>query len=439
MHPFFKKLNSANESFLIEVEFASELMLCDDSAVVDRALASVPDRMIADSHVRAIVGVIRSGERDPVAIHKKLSGRSPFQSDVPRKGQSPIPTLNVFLGEMLEMSIGKSYVLSRARHVINQYRARSARSIGNRLIKSSARDAEIGSVIRECEESLTKLRSETYSEVRTMPELMSSLMSSFADGKKSRQYPEFGIRRLDEIIGGLEPGSNTVVAALTSVGKSAFVQQSAIHMSKAGWRVLMFTCEMTQEAVAERFVVMETGIASEDIRDYESLDDADKSRVMNASNMLGELPGEIVYCPGWDVEQVIEHCHERHAEAAVDVIIVDYLQLLNSAKRCENSEKQLDYMALALRNMGGKLGAATIVCAQLNDEAEKVKPRIRHLRGSKSPGQHSDNVVMLSRGKTGEKSRRCEFFVRKNRNGPLGEFEVAYIPHSYTFDPVDDF
>jgi replicative DNA helicase len=433
VHPFFAKLVRDNEDILVELEFIGELMLTPNEAHVEQALAACPDRMFGSKQVQAVVSQIRSsGDRDPVQLVKTLRSHKLFQHG---------NTLTVLLGEVLDIEFSGHgvFLLKRAKHVIDQYRSRSAREIGTRLVSGSKRDSEIGTLLRECEECLGKLRSETYTSKEALPDVMATVLAEIEATEGSGEpLIEFGIHRLDSMIGGLRPGSNTVIAALTSVGKSAFAQQSALHMGRQGWRVLMFSGEMQPKDVGKRFLVMDSLITHTEQQDKESLSSDQLTRLVTSANNIGKLPIEVVYCPGWNVEQVVDYCHESHAEDAVDVVIVDYLQLLNSAKKHESTEKSLDYIAKSIMEMGGKLGVATVVCAQLNDEAEGKAPELRHIRGSRAPGMHAWNVIMLSRSKHKKKSdegNQCGFWVRKNRNGPIGQFKVPYVESFYQFDP----
>jgi replicative DNA helicase len=433
MHPFFAKLHADNEDFLVEVEFLAELLLCTEPASVDRARAACHNRMFIEPRVAAILRHVRnSGDRDPIGIYKALHTNRLFGTE----------KLSVFLGEAIDLAVsGKgTFLTKRAAHVINQYRARSAQEIGQRLIKEADRDAEIGTLLRECEASLGKLRSETYTSRMSMPELMSEVLAGLESGDTQNKVIEFGIPRLDSMIGGLEKGSNTLVCALTSVGKSSFVQNAALHMGFQGYRVLLFSSEMSAQMVGERLLVIRSHLTHAQQQHYGELSKDERHNLVEGANVIAELPIDIVYCPGWDVEQIADHVHEMHATQPLDVVIVDYLQLLNSVQRHESKEQQLDYMAKHLMELGGKLGIATVVCAQLNDEAEGKAPELRHIRGSRAPGQHAWNVVMLSRSKH-QNSNEIGIWVRKNRNGPLGNFKIPYTAERYQFGgdgDVDD-
>ena len=412
----------------VERQFLSELLLCEDEPRALQALAAVSPHMVADEAVRLIVEFVRDHGRDPIDIYKHFVHHPAFKAR----------TLGPYLGELIDAAIsGKGAFLSqRARQVVDQYRKRACEKIASQLT-GAVDETAIGSVIAECEGALGELRGNAFHEKRSLSDVVSSVLDSL--GKEDAIVPAFGMPGLDRLIqGGMRPGSNTMVGALTSVGKSAFVQAVARNVASNGFRVLLFSCEMTQESVAQRLIVMESGVCGSDQNDYQHLDGERKGAIRRAASIVSELPLEIVYSPGWTVERVEEYCHERNAEEPIDLVVIDYLQLLNAGRRCESAEKEVDYISKTLVDMGGKLNCATLVCAQLNDEAEGREPEIRHIRGSKAPGHHADNVLMLSRDKRKDRGE-MDVWIKKNRNGPLGHVAVPFQVSTYRFGETAPF
>lgn len=422
------RMGHDQDHVLVERQLLAELLLCEDEPRVLQALAAVSSHMVADEAVRLIVDFIRDHGRDPVDIYKHFVSHPAF----PRR------TLGPYLGELIDSAIsGKGVFLSqRARQVVDQYRKRACDQIAKQL-SGAVDETAIGSVIAECEDALGELRGNAFHEKRSISDVVASVLESL--GKEDAIVPSFGMPGLDRLIqGGMRPGSNTMVGALTSVGKSAFVQAVARNAASDGFRVLLFSCEMTQESVAQRLIIMESGISGSDQQDYQNLSKDRKDSIRRAASVVSELPLEIVYSPGWTVERVEEYCHERNADDKVDLVVIDYLQLLNAGRRCESAEKEVDYISKTLVDMGGKLNCATLVCAQLNDDAEGREPEIRHIRGSKAPGHHADNVLMLSRDKRKDRGE-MDVWIKKNRNGPLGHVAVPFRVETYRFGEAAPF
>jgi len=424
MIPFFERVCRDNEYYLIELEYLGELLTARDDAKVDLALAACPGRMFCVPQVSKIVSYIRkTRNRDPISIYKDLRHHPVF---------SGATQIKLFLGECLELAVagGGAYLLERCGHIIDQYRSRSAIEIGNKLIDGAKKDEAIGELLRDCAESLTKISAQTYSATESISDLMADILDDIDRPEGRAEVMEVGIDRMDAMLGGLERGSNTLVGALTSVGKSAFLQSSAMTLAQRGFSVLLFSCEMRASKIGERFLVMRSRLSHAQQRDLSA---EERVHIVESANHVGQLPIQIVYCPGWDVERVEEYTHEYHGRNPVDVVMIDYLQLLNTSGRQESDEKRIDYCAKVLRDMGGKIGAATVVAAQLNDEAEGKPPELRHIRGSKAPAQHADNVILMSRNKNTTKDPDIGIWVRKNRNGPLGNFRIPYNPSTYGF------
>lgn len=423
MTSFFKRLHTQNEWFLTELEFVAELVTCREPELLERALAAVQPHMISDRVIMNVVEQIRKTGNDPVDLLKRLKGKLSHNE------------IKDYFTEMMEIGIsGRGhFLLSRTRHVVDQYRVRSCDEIASKLRNDAHNSPSVGAVIQECEDALAKLKADNFegAEQKSVRIVMDDVLSALGSGEEI--HPEFGIPELDGKIGGLLPGTNTLVAALTSVGKSAFIHAGMLNMARSGYRVLLFSYEMSAADVLRRFLVMASQTAGEDLKDYNNLSEDKRRMIREKANAISELGDrmEICFCPGWSAERVCDYAHQANMQEPVDVIMVDYLQLMDVEKKVESNEKKVDHAAKLIIDLGRKIRAATVMAAQLNDEAEGVEPELRHLRDSKAPGHHADNVVLLSRKKKG--GTTMKMWGKKNRNGPLYTVETPFCPSLYTF------
>ena len=425
MMEYLMSLSDGNEEQLTEEQFIGELIVARNN--VDVALAAVREEMIQCARCSAALRLIAGGiDRDPGILYRELKKDPAF-----RNGER----VGEWLARLIELAFNGTgaYMLTRARQVVDQYKQRLTVELGRRMMS----EQDVTKALADCEKSIETIRAVGDPDKQfNMAEVMADLVDQLDAGISIDSLPGTGISQVDGCLRGFEKGSNTVVGALTSVGKSAFVQRAAINIAKRGMRVILFSCEMTVRQVAERFLVMESGLSHGVLADRERWDDAKRKKIVEAQNAIGNWPIEIVYCSGWSIDDIEAKAFSGDPKKPPALIIVDYLQLVNTTEG-SNSEEKLSLVAKRVMEMGGKLGCATISVAQLNDMAEGAEvPTLQSIRGSRAVAHHAHNVIFLSRNKM-DQYAPVRVTIAKNRNGPLGSFEVPYNASTYEFEPED--
>jgi replicative DNA helicase len=234
-----------------------------------------------------------------------------------------------------------------------------------------------------------------------------------------------GFRRLDRFTGGLPLGQLTVLAARTSVGKSAFSHQVTRATAKTGKHVLVCSAEMGRWEVVERMVAQELGIPTEDLRDgqlegqWERLGAYSIPRftVFDASTMTVVDIGALV--------------RRRHGQRPLDLLLIDHLGYLADPPRAgEVRAVHLGRLTKALKAIARRTGCAVLLVSQLNrqsEEGEKMRrPGLADLRDSGEIEQDADMVLFLHR-----ETRAAiagELIVAKARNGPTGIIPIGWQP-----------
>lgn len=275
-----------------------------------------------------------------------------------------------------------------------------------------------------------------------------------------------GITDFDEQIGGLFPGELAVLAARPSVGKTALALQVAYHVASAGRTCYIASLEMSRVELAVRLTCGRAGVNSRLIRSGK-VGPAELELLIAAANEVARAKLWIHDAPGLSVYDV-RRAARKIARHGLDLIVIDYLQLLAPADAKAHREQQVARMSRDLKCLARELVVPVLCLCQLNRacEEEGGEPQLRHLRESGAIEQDADMVLFLGRRvswierRRGEDRRQWEsrlaeerdaadfhtqakLWLRKNRNGELGTFRLRWSPATTRFEklasPYDEF
>jgi replicative DNA helicase len=246
-----------------------------------------------------------------------------------------------------------------------------------------------------------------------------------------------GFADLDKKTTGLQKSDLIIIAARPSMGKTAFalnIAQNAAIKKKA--RVVIFSLEMSREQLGLRLLSMESRIDSKKLRigDEKSYDWTDINR---AIDKLASCDILIDDTPGIGVMEIRNKCRRITAEKKVDLIVVDYLQMMGAERASENRQQEVTTMSRYLKQLAREMECPVIVLSQLSRASEKRpgshRPLLSDLRESGAIEQDADVVMFLYRDdyyKEGdeEKSNVCEVIIAKQRTGETGTVTLTWIP-----------
>lgn len=321
-----------------------------------------------------------------------------------------------------EFAVGDAICRGKAHEVIEGYRHRKCAELQGSFCASDP-TVSVDDVMFECEERIKEIRALGKDSQPTIEQLSNDLMERICQSKEQGHQPEVGVFGIDKSIGGLSPDENTVIGACTSVGKSFFTQRALHIAAKQGYRCVLYTQEMSAEKVIERFVVMECKIPWEDIK--EASGDT-MSRVSKAVTTVSHLPIDVVYTKQMSVEEIEADCLRR-AKKGVDIVAFDYVQIMRLREKGKRSrEEEVSEVAQRFRELGARVGAHSIVCAQLNDTGNP--PLLKDIRESKAPGHHADNVILIDKGK----GNTLNLYLRKCRNGSKVSLNIDHYGPTYS-------
>jgi replicative DNA helicase len=243
-----------------------------------------------------------------------------------------------------------------------------------------------------------------------------------------------GFRDVDDLTSGLQPGNLVVIAARPGVGKSSLAINIARNVAAAGHPTAMFSLEMSRSEIGMRLLCSEARVPWDRIRSKRVGPD-DWSRIVQAAEVLHEAPMHIVDAGNVNIVDIRAKARRmRSSRQGLDLIIVDYLQLMTSAaaKRPDNRQQEVAEISRSLKLLAKELHIPVIALSQLNRNPEAradKRPQLSDLRESGAIEQDSDIVAFIHRDDADpEKKKLAELIVAKHRNGPTGSIPLNFEP-----------
>jgi len=246
---------------------------------------------------------------------------------------------------------------------------------------------------------------------------------------------ETGFTALDNMTAGLHAGELVVVAGRPSLGKTALALNIAAHASIERKKVVgVFSLEMSKESLVIRLLCSEGRIDSHKLRTGFSSRE-DWSKMTRALGRLAEAPLYIEDSAALSILQIRAKARRLKAEKGLDLLIVDYLQLVTGHGRFENRNQEVSFVTRGLKSIAKELQVPVVALSQLSrapEERPGQRPQLSDLRESGSIEQDADVVIFLFRDKRqsedGEEAgAETRLIIGKQRNGPTGDVPVVFL------------
>ena len=245
-----------------------------------------------------------------------------------------------------------------------------------------------------------------------------------------------GFKDLDAKTGGFHPGNLIVIAARPSMGKSALVANIAENAALEGYPAALFSLEMSESELAQRFVASQARINGEDLR-RGKVPERQWQKIMDACQRLADSPMYIDDSSDTGVLEVRAKARRLHhqIEGGLKLIIIDYLQLMRHEGRVESRVEQVGQISRGLKGLARELQVPVIALSQLSRKVEEragdKKPMLSDLRESGAIEQDSDLVMFIFRDEyyTKENTERpgeADLIIAKHRNGAVGEVRLTF-------------
>lgn len=275
-----------------------------------------------------------------------------------------------------------------------------------------------------------------------------------AEAQQAARKVITGFRAMDDFLGWLEPSDLIILAARPSAGKTSLalnIARNAAVEKKA--RVAIFSLEMARIPLVQRLISCEARVDSRKVR-LGVENEAEERRIFEATGILSECPIYIDDSPIIKVLEMRSKARRLYHEKGLDLIIVDYLQLIQGEGRVENRVQEVSQISRSLKALARELSVPLIACSQLSRAVEwrsSHRPQLSDLRESGSIEQDADIVLFISREEmhyTEEEWAKdhaeepyprglADVIVAKHRNGPTGEVKLRFISQFAKFDNLE--
>jgi len=243
-----------------------------------------------------------------------------------------------------------------------------------------------------------------------------------------------GFTDLDRMTAGFQPSDLVLIAARPSMGKTAFVLNVAdyvcFHSNKSA---VVFSLEMSREQLVNRLLAQESKIDAQHIRTG-SLNDKEWISLMEGANIIAKSNLIIDDTPNITIGELRSKCRKYKHDKGIDIVIIDYLQLMSGGGKTDSRQQEISDISRALKALARELHVPVIALSQLSRAVEKRedhRPVLSDLRESGAIEQDADVVMFLYRDdyyhKETEKKDIAEVIIAKQRNGPIGTVELAWL------------
>lgn len=255
-----------------------------------------------------------------------------------------------------------------------------------------------------------------------------------------------GFKDLNKKINGLQRTDLILVAARPAMGKTAFalnlVQNAAI---KGNASVAVFSLEMSKEQLAQRMIAAQSNVELKKMKTG-TLNDADWPRIISAMAVMSDAKIFIDDTPGIKINELRSKCRKLKMEQGLDLVMIDYLQLMESDSKNESRQQEISKISRSLKILAKELDCPVVALSQLSRATEQRadhRPVLSDLRESGAIEQDADIVMFLYRDEyyhsDSEKKDLAEIIIAKNRHGETGSVELVWMGSIQRFgDKVKD-
>ncbi|MGP0052027.1 MAG: replicative DNA helicase [Solirubrobacteraceae bacterium] len=302
-----------------------------------------------------------------------------------------------------------------------------------------SRDADARELVERAERSVLEVATDDrQKKIRSIADILheeTDKLHRLSVSKTALTGTPSGFKDLDEKTGGFQRGNLIVIAARPSMGKSALVANIAENAVLAGHAVALFSLEMSESELAQRFVASQARIKGEDLR-RGKVGDERWAKIFKACERLAESPLYVDDSSDNGVLEVRAKSRRLHSQVkgGLGLIIIDYLQLMRHEGRLESRVEQVGQISRGLKGLARELNVPVIALSQLSRAVEQrggeKKPILSDLRESGQIEQDADLVMFIYReeyyDRDSERPGEADIIIAKHRNGPVGDVVLTF-------------
>lgn len=468
---------SANTAFKGKNNFrnanknTNQLKIKDKSLIGSRVM---PHSIVAEKSVLSAMMLSKNAQSRAVEIlqpecfystaHKKIfeailalyeKGYDPdlllLSQELIKRGDFEAVGGNTFIAELSTFMITDVFIEQHSLIVQEKFLKRSMIEIAGQMLVNGYEDtSDALEEIDRAEAEIFRLAEQrfkkSYQSMNTLVNETARLIFSIASREEGAVVGvPSGIMDLDKMLGGFQNSDLIIVAARPSMGKTAFAlsitRNAALVYKRA---VAVFSLEMASSQLVTRLISGEAKINQHKIRTGQ-INAEDNQKIISTIETMRNLPIYIDDTPGLSVMELRAKCRRLKSEHKIEMVVVDYLQLLQSP-RAESREREISIISSTLKQIAKELEIPVIALAQLNRSVEQrteKRPMLSDLRESGSIEQDADVVMFVNRPEVYGKEKyedgydtkgTGEIIIGKQRNGPIGTVRCAFLNEYARFE-----
>lgn len=304
-------------------------------------------------------------------------------------------------------------------------------------------------VLEEAEKLIFEIiEKRSTSSYKSLKELLHGAMEAIqklmASGDSCTGIPS-GFKDLDKITDGFQNSEFIVIGSRPSIGKTALALTMAASIAiRDKIPVGFFSLEMSEQAIMQRLISSEARIASNLIR-AGMLSDVQISKIHDAVGEIYEAPFYLTSVSDLKILDLRALARKMIRQHDVKIIFIDYLTLIQAENKTIPRHEQIAEISRSLKALARELDIPIVVLSQVKRETEGKKPTLADLRESGSIEQDADLVIFLHRERAGDDSKpdnsgaiETELIIAKQRNGPIGEIKMVFIPKYTKFESKNE-
>ena len=249
-----------------------------------------------------------------------------------------------------------------------------------------------------------------------------------------------GFYDLDFKTSGMQPADLVLIAARPSMGKTAFVLNIAQHVAfRMHKTVAIFSLEMSKEQLVNRMFSLESNVDAQNLRNG-TLSDMEWEKLIESAGVIGKSNLIIDDTAGISISELRSKCRKFKLEHNLEMIIIDYLQLMSGSGRSESRQQEISEISRSLKSLARELNVPVLALSQLSRAVEQrpdKRPMMSDLRESGAIEQDADVIMFIYRddyyNKDSERKGISEIIIAKQRNGPIGTVDLVWLPEYTKF------
>ena len=310
-------------------------------------------------------------------------------------------------------------------------------NVKNELDKMLQEEKENEVILSTLSASLSEIEDNSEDDGEIAPaldECLNVLESKYNNGGKVTGI-QTKLVGLDKRLNGLNKQELFIVAGRPGSGKTTFANNIALRSASQGYNTVVFNLEMSKVQIFQKLIA-NVGVIDNEKLKFGNLNDAEWERVGNAQSKLLNMSKNLkIFDSVMHIDKIIAQCNKLHKKGKLDLVIIDYLQLIETNGNKNSREQEVSSISRRLKQLSKNLQIPVIVLSQLSRACEQradKRPILSDLRESGAIEQDADNVLFCYRDEyyypDTEDKGILEIIIGKQRNGPTGTEKVAWIP-----------